>query len=74
VGQQISVKAADSIWRRFVATVKPGARSTGFPRLDPVVVAAARVVALRECPESFPYPLPQLWIFIPVFSRMVYQT
>ena len=35
VGQQISVKAADSIWRRFVATVAPDARSTVFPRLDP---------------------------------------
>jgi hypothetical protein len=43
VGQQISVKAADSIWRRFVATVKPGTRSTAFPRLDPVVVAAADI-------------------------------
>jgi hypothetical protein len=49
VGQQISVKAADSIWRRFVATVKPGARSTAFPRLDPVAVAAADVAPLREC-------------------------
>ena len=28
VGQQISVKAADSIWRRFVATVAPGRKAT----------------------------------------------
>ena len=49
VGQQISVKAADSIWRRFVATVKPGARSTAFPRLNPVIVAAADIAPLREC-------------------------
>ena len=49
MGQQISVKAADSIWRRFVATVAPGARSTAFPRLDPGGVAAADVAPLREC-------------------------
>ena len=52
VGQQISVKAADSIWRRFVATVAtvgPGAGSTAFPRLDPVIVAAAGVAPLRDC-------------------------
>jgi DNA-3-methyladenine glycosylase II len=49
VGQQISVKAADSIWRRFVATVRPGTRSTAFPRLDPVIVAASDVASLRDC-------------------------
>ncbi len=49
VGQQISVKAADSIWRRFVATVAPGARSAAFPRLDPRAVAATGVAPLRCC-------------------------
>jgi DNA-3-methyladenine glycosylase II len=49
VGQQISVKAADSIWRRFVAIVAPAARSTVLPRLDPRVVAATAVAPLRAC-------------------------
>ena len=49
VGQQISVKAADSIWQRFVATVAPQARSTAFPRLDPRSVAEAGVASLRIC-------------------------
>ena len=40
VGQQISVKAADAIWRRFVAAVAPAARPTAFPKLDARVVAA----------------------------------
>src|SRR5512141_302831 len=34
VGQQISVKAADSIWRRFV-TVVDNAPARGFPCLAP---------------------------------------
>ena len=48
VGQQISVKAADSIWRRFVAAVDraPGSR---FPRLPPASVAATAPQALRTC-------------------------
>ena len=49
VGQQISVKAADSIWRRFVATVAPDAKSTAFPRLDPRTVAASGIAPLRNC-------------------------
>jgi DNA-3-methyladenine glycosylase II len=49
VGQQISVKAADSIWRRFVLTVAPGARTSAFPRLDPRAVAATGVAPLRGC-------------------------
>jgi DNA-3-methyladenine glycosylase II len=49
VGQQISVKAADSIWRRFVETVAPEAKSTVFPRLDPRAVAATGIPALRQC-------------------------
>ena len=48
VGQQISVKAADSIWRRFVATVAPGARSPVFPRLDPGAVAATGVAGAAD--------------------------
>ena len=46
VGQQISVKAAESIWRRFVATVAPGASVRPFAprsarRRRPRDVAAA---------------------------------
>ncbi len=48
VGQQISVKAADSIWRRFVASVH-GPPARGFRRLLPQRVIAAEVLALREC-------------------------
>ena len=48
VGQQISVKAAESVWRRFVAAVAPATRRRGL-RLDPHAVAAAGVLALREC-------------------------
>jgi DNA-3-methyladenine glycosylase II len=48
VGQQISVKAADSIWRRFVAVVID-APQTGFPRLAPQQVAARAIPALRGC-------------------------
>ena len=49
VGQQISVKAAESIWQRFAATVAPRARPAGRLRLDPCAVAAADVLALRQC-------------------------
>jgi DNA-3-methyladenine glycosylase II len=49
VGQQISVKAADSVWRRFVATVAAEARSAAFPKLDPREVAVAGLPALRNC-------------------------
>jgi len=49
VGQQISVKAADSIWRRFVASVAPDAKRAAFPRLDARAVAAAGVPVLRAC-------------------------
>jgi DNA-3-methyladenine glycosylase II len=45
-GQQISVKAADAIWRRFVASAAPEQVRRAFPKLDP-----ARVVALA--PEAF---------------------
>ena len=48
VGQQISVKAADAIWKRFVTAsgVVPG---RAFPRLAPASVAAIELAALRVC-------------------------
>jgi DNA-3-methyladenine glycosylase II len=49
VGQQISVKAADTIWRRFVELVANRARTGAYPRLDPRAVAANSLHALREC-------------------------
>ena len=48
VGQQISVKAADSIWRRFVAVVADWPQD-GFPRLAPQQVATRAIAALRGC-------------------------
>ena len=48
VAQQISVKAADAIWRRFVGCVGR-MPSHGFPRLAPARVAATPSVTLREC-------------------------
>jgi len=49
VGQQISVKAADTIWRRFVAAVAPAAKRAAFPRIAPSVVAATDIASLRHC-------------------------
>ena len=49
VGQQISVKAAEAVWRRFVAHVAPGEHQARFPALDPVPVARATLAKLREC-------------------------
>ncbi|MFO1285006.1 MAG: DNA-3-methyladenine glycosylase 2 family protein [Burkholderiales bacterium] len=46
-GQQISVKAADAIWRRLVAASRPGGRTGAFPKLDPVAVDALGLPALR---------------------------
>jgi DNA-3-methyladenine glycosylase II len=48
VGQQISVRAADAIWQRFVLQVS-GGPCRGFPRLAPLAVCAQSVVALRGC-------------------------
>jgi DNA-3-methyladenine glycosylase II len=48
VGQQISVKAADTIWRRFVALVEE-APQRGFPCLAPPRVTAQAIPALRGC-------------------------
>jgi DNA-3-methyladenine glycosylase II len=49
VGQQISVKAAESIWRRFAATVATVATPAGAPRVDPRAVATRELPALRAC-------------------------
>jgi len=49
VGQQISVRAADAIWRRFVVTVAPGGKPAAFPRLAPDVVAVVAMEELRAC-------------------------
>jgi len=48
VGQQISVRAADSIWRRFVAAVDH-APQRKFPRLAPSSVAGAGPQAVLAC-------------------------
>jgi DNA-3-methyladenine glycosylase II len=53
VAQQISVKAADAIWRRFVALVGR-MPSHGFPRLVPARVAATSAEALRAAGLSRP--------------------
>ena len=47
VGQQISVKAADTIWRRFVATVAPHPQAKIVRKLDPRAVAALELVAVK---------------------------
>ena len=49
VGQQISVKAAETIWQRFVATVAADQRTRSFPRVAPAVVAGTPIDALRAC-------------------------
>jgi DNA-3-methyladenine glycosylase II len=49
VGQQISVKAAEAVWRRFVARVSPDQAEAAFPALDALQVAAARPASLRTC-------------------------
>ncbi|MDQ6917560.1 MAG: DNA-3-methyladenine glycosylase [Pseudomonadota bacterium] len=48
VGQQISVKAADAIWGRFVALVS-SAPPIPFPQLSPASVSAVDLLALRGC-------------------------
>jgi DNA-3-methyladenine glycosylase II len=49
VGQQISVKAADAIWRRFVAAAAPRSRTRLARKIDPRDVAALEIAALRMC-------------------------
>lgn len=51
-GQQISVKAADAIWRRLVAATNPGDATRRFPRIDPVRVAALDAAVLRAAGYS----------------------
>jgi DNA-3-methyladenine glycosylase II len=48
VGQQISVKAADAIWRRLVARATPDAGDAPFPTIDPASVVRLPQLALRE--------------------------
>ena len=48
VGQQISVKAAQSIWERLVIACSNGNGAAG-PKLDPVRVARKRIATLRRC-------------------------
>ena len=48
VGQQISVKAADAIWRRLVARAAPHAVDEPFPKIDPANVVRLPSQALRE--------------------------
>ncbi len=47
VGQQISVKAADTIWKRLVDAVAPGSPRRAFPRLAPLVLLELGDSALR---------------------------
>src|SRR5581483_2620768 len=48
VGQQISVKAADTIWARLVTSAGTAGRRGAFPRLDAPRVLALDDGALRE--------------------------
>jgi DNA-3-methyladenine glycosylase II len=49
VGQQISVKAADAVWRRFVAHVAPDQVDAPFPALEAGRVARTTPGGLRAC-------------------------
>ncbi len=49
VGQQISVKAAAAVWRRFVVLVAPDANPNGNPKLHPATVAAVPLEHFRGC-------------------------
>jgi DNA-3-methyladenine glycosylase II len=50
VGQQISVKAADSVWRRFLVLATADALAgEAFPRLDATRVARLALPRLRAC-------------------------
>jgi DNA-3-methyladenine glycosylase II len=48
-GQQISVKAAEAVWRRFVAAVAPNQALAPFPALAPASVVAFDPAVLRTC-------------------------
>ncbi len=47
VGQQISVKAADTIWHRLVACMRPEESRAAFPRLAPDRLLLLEIDALR---------------------------
>ncbi|MDR1529717.1 MAG: DNA-3-methyladenine glycosylase 2 family protein [Burkholderiales bacterium] len=47
VGQQISVKAAEAVWRKFVIAVEPENAGKVFPKLLPAAVAATDDETLR---------------------------
>ena len=49
VGQQISVKAAETIWRRFALVAHPRSGAKIARKLDPRAVAALELEALRLC-------------------------
>ena len=49
VGQQISVKAAEAIWRRVALAAHPNSGTKTARRLDPGAVAALEAAALRLC-------------------------
>ncbi len=62
VGQQISVKAADAIWRRLAASAAPDAADTAFPTLDPARIVklpsdALRTIGLSERKASYMHDL-----------------
>jgi len=48
-GQQISVRAAEAVWRRFVTAVAPGQSQASFPALAPIDVVRLDAGALRVC-------------------------
>ena len=48
-GQQISVKAAEAVWRRFVAAVAPNQALAPFPALAPASVVSFDPAVLRTC-------------------------
>jgi DNA-3-methyladenine glycosylase II len=49
VGQQISVKAAETIWGRFARAAHPNSGTKIARKLDPDAVAALEIAALRLC-------------------------
>jgi len=49
VGQQISVNAAETIWRRFALAAHPRSGMKIARKLDPRAVAALEIAALRLC-------------------------
>ena len=60
-GQQISVKAAEAVWRRFVAAVAPSEALAPFPALAPADVAAFDPAALDGCATQGVDPVKSHW-------------